>query len=410
METRCWEINLNTNQPIHIAGQYDLETVMACDLLVIREIGAAQGHGVYQYYSLGAGEIDLWTSLGSGRIIVEYTCICGNQYGDMGFVLNFSVDEETEIYDNLYVSGNVGIGTTSPQAKLHVMGDIRGGESDGGIKIKSNIGYVTIGTQHKKAYFSTDRSTYYYDKKIINKEGIYASDWHKNLQLLTDDISRLTILYTNGNVGIGTATPQYTLDVNGKMQLRTVDEQNGWNYSYLHWTSHSLVMGTPVGNYAHNAVELRPGGVQEEPLFSALRMYTATGVNQHVLRIDLNSEGHCVFDIPGNFGIGTSEPQYKLDVNGTLRAKKILVNVENGADFVFDEGYHLRPLNEVKMFIQENGHLPEIRSAADMQQNGVSINELQIQLLQKIEELTLYILKQDEQIQQLKNEIHELRK
>ncbi len=66
------------------------------------------------------------------------------------------------------------------------------------------------------------------------------------------------------------------------------------------------------------------------------------------------------------------------------------------------EELQLRPLNEVNAFIQENKHLPEIQSAADMQENGVSMSDFQIQLLQKIEELTLYIIQQDQQIQELK--------
>ncbi len=112
----------------------------------------------------------------------------------------------------------------------------------------------------------------------------------------------------------------------------------------------------------------------------------------------------------GKVGIGTDDPKHKLDVNGTIHAHGILVTVPEGADFVFGEDYQLRPLNEVNAFIQENKHLPEIQSAADMQQNGVSVNDFQIQLLQKIEELTLYIIQQDQQIQELKQQVNELKK
>ena len=58
-------------------------------------------------------------------------------------------------------------------------------------------------------------------------------------------------------------------------------------------------------------------------------------------------------------------------------------------------------IDAVKAFIQANGHLPEIQSAEDMQKNGVNVSDFQIQLLQKIEELTLYIIKQDERIKEL---------
>lgn len=78
-----------------------------------------------------------------------------------------------------------------------------------------------------------------------------------------------------------------------------------------------------------------------------------------------------------------------------------IIVTTTGADFVFAEDYQLRSLSEVKAFIEENKHLPEIKSAQEMQEEGVSISELQKQLLQKIEELTLYILQQEERIKVL---------
>ena len=118
----------------------------------------------------------------------------------------------------------------------------------------------------------------------------------------------------------------------------------------------------------------------------------------------------------GQVGIGVDDPEYKLDVagtihadelitDGTIRASEIIVST-TGADFVFADDYQLRPLSEVKTFIQENKHLPEIKSAQEMQENGVGINELQTQLLQKIEELTLYILQQEERIKVLEAELN----
>lgn len=116
--------------------------------------------------------------------------------------------------------------------------------------------------------------------------------------------------------------------------------------------------------------------------------------------------------LDGKVGIGTLDPTCKLDVQGTIRANEVLVNLngKGGADFVFDTDYRLRPLSEVQSFITENKHLPEIQSAKDMQQNGVSVNELQFQLLQKIEELTLYIIEQDRQIKDLQQQVEQLQK
>ena len=84
-----------------------------------------------------------------------------------------------------------------------------------------------------------------------------------------------------------------------------------------------------------------------------------------------------------------------------------MVNVVSGADFVFDKAYKLRPLSEVGSYIQQNHHLPEIPSADDMKQNGVNMSELQIQLLQKVEELTLYIIQQEQRISELESQMNE---
>ncbi|WP_320053212.1 hypothetical protein [uncultured Acetobacteroides sp.] len=105
--------------------------------------------------------------------------------------------------------------------------------------------------------------------------------------------------------------------------------------------------------------------------------------------------------INGNIGIGTNSPTYKLDVIGTIRAREIKVDL-NGADFVFEKDYKLMPLNELENFIKEQKHLPEIAPAKDMKENGTDLGNLNSKLLQKIEELTLYTLEQNNAIKELK--------
>ena len=94
----------------------------------------------------------------------------------------------------------------------------------------------------------------------------------------------------------------------------------------------------------------------------------------------------------GNVGIGTDAPLAKLDVKGKIIADEVEIKVNKGADFVFESDYNLKSLSEVEDFINVNKHLPEIPSEKEMQEKGLNVNEMQIKLLQKIEELTLYVI------------------
>lgn len=105
----------------------------------------------------------------------------------------------------------------------------------------------------------------------------------------------------------------------------------------------------------------------------------------------------------GKVGIGVADPQYKLDVDGTIRAREVIIET-TGADFVFADDYNLRSLQEVEQFITTHRHLPDIAPAESMQKNGVGLSELQTRLLQKVEELTLYVIEQEKKIEMQKRE------
>ena len=110
----------------------------------------------------------------------------------------------------------------------------------------------------------------------------------------------------------------------------------------------------------------------------------------------------------GNVSIGTSSTTdglitYKLSVNGKIRATSVKVYT-GWADYVFEKEYQLPTLTEVENFIKQNGHLKDIPSAATVAEEGIDLGEMNKLLLQKIEELTLYLIELNKEIETLKDE------
>lgn len=105
----------------------------------------------------------------------------------------------------------------------------------------------------------------------------------------------------------------------------------------------------------------------------------------------------------GNVGIGTSNPDMKLTVKGKIHAEEVKIDLNVPApDYVFKRDYNLRSIEEVENFIKQYNHLPEIPSAMDFEQNGIMQAEMDMNLLKKIEELTLYTIQQQKEIEELK--------
>jgi len=109
----------------------------------------------------------------------------------------------------------------------------------------------------------------------------------------------------------------------------------------------------------------------------------------------------------GNVGIGTWKPNEKLAVNGNIRAHEIKVETANWPDYVFDKDYDLPDLGKLKDFVQTNKHLPEVPTAASVEQDGIALGELNKILLKKIEELTLYLIHNDEKMKEYKQLLKE---
>lgn len=109
--------------------------------------------------------------------------------------------------------------------------------------------------------------------------------------------------------------------------------------------------------------------------------------------------------IEGNVGIGTlTTGSHKLAVEGTIGAREVKVYLGAWSDFVFKKDYNLPTLKEVETHIRSKGHLKGIPSEKEVIQNGVNLGEMNSKLLQKVEELTLYLIQQNKDIEVLKEE------
>jgi hypothetical protein len=202
--------------------------------------------------------------------------------------------------------------------------------------------------------------------------------------------------FVNGSVGIGTTSPGYALTVVGSDPSRWFGlDTSGTGTGGCCGTYGTLWFGGPngVGPAAYVSYPAAVG-------YSGVRLVLQT-LNGQGARIDTMTLQN------GSVGIGTTTPQHLLHVAGTIGAEEIIVSA-TGADYVFAPNYHLRPLTEVAAYIEQNHHLPDIPSAAEVKEKGVSVGEMESKLLAKIEELTLHMIQADEQIRGLKEENRKL--
>ncbi|MCZ8216406.1 MAG: hypothetical protein O9262_09225 [Cyclobacteriaceae bacterium] len=125
------------------------------------------------------------------------------------------------------------------------------------------------------------------------------------------------------------------------------------------------------------------------------------GPNGSSVKVDAMTIDH-----HGNVGIGTN-PNQKLHVNGTVYSTevKVDVNAGTGPDYVFEPTYQLSSLAEIENYIKANKHLPEVPSAKEMETNGINLSEMNMLLLKKVEELTLHLIEQKKEINELRSEI-----
>jgi hypothetical protein len=101
-------------------------------------------------------------------------------------------------------------------------------------------------------------------------------------------------------------------------------------------------------------------------------------------------------------GVIDAASAYKLTVTGKVICEELKVQLQGAwPDYVFENKYNLMPMSELRDFITNNNHLPNIPAAASMEKNGIEVGEMQRKMMEKIEELTLYVLQLEEKVNNL---------
>jgi hypothetical protein len=321
------------------------------------------------------------------------------------------------VSNNSLFSGSIGIGVTSPEERLHLSGNIR-----------------TDGTVYSKA---------------VNTTQITASDFTTGTASFSDNVSLAKDVMVTGKVGIGTAAPSESLEVKGNIKSSGIVQSPQLNVLQANVTQDLVVGGntTVAGDLQVTGQfvipNISPASVTTTSDVTVGKDLRVTGATQ--LAGDVTMPGNITTGniISGNISSGDisagiveatefrtkdgSSPfnfentvvkqtlavatelavpaNYKLAVGGNIIATGIDVKIPSKwPDYVFTDEYGLISLAELADYIKKNGHLPKVPSAKEMEEKqNYSLSEMDGKLLEKVEELTLYVI-------QLKKEIDALKK
>lgn len=285
---------------------------------------------------------------------------------------NVSATSEEELM-RISADGKVGIGTNAPASKLSIYQS-----STMGKKFDPSSAYLelTDGT----ISMLLDGNEIHSNQHLILGSAYSRDITFNNVDANGSD--ELMIIKGNGRVGIGTNSPSVGFELKGSgSQWLYVNHDNVGGLRVA--SSDADRLNVLYRNKSNDLVTLRAGHDHGEIAF------IAGGTASERMRINAD----------GSVGIGTlTTGTHKLAVEGSIGAREVTIEATVWPDFVFEEDYDLKSLEEVSAFVSENGHLPDVPSAQQVEENGVDLGSMSEVLLQKIEELTLYMIDQNEQL------------
>jgi len=283
--------------------------------------------------------------------------ICLLVIGNSSFAQQWAGNNNTS--DAISRDGNVGIGTGTnpPTAKLDVNCFNGPGEiPQSGLLLRTST--FSTGTNANNSYFL---------KTLDMGNGFVQF-----------------IIKGNGSVGIGTDNPTASLDVRGTMYTRgNIIADAGDFLLGRQDQSQGYLLRPNVPGYKNLAFAVSGGGLLDNVIVNS---------------------SYSFFN--GNVAIGTNNPgTFKLAVEGKIGAREVHVTSQNPwPDYVFSDGYQLKNLYNLESYIRQNNHLPNVPSAQEVKDNGIELGNMNGKLLEKIEELTLYIIELNKKIDKLEKE------
>jgi len=412
------EWNINTGTSKKLTFTFFIDTEAYCDFVTIYEVDSLGIENDILYRS-GFSTGCITTTISSGRAKIVFDTDYSNCGADpnmfyTGFSCSYALEDAFTVNQNLYVDGN-----TVLNGNVNV--NIINGTS------------LSIGSKYKIKFSDFPGHTVWMDMpiKVGKASGIgsggagvnawiayagSATQWFTNSSagdicyrnttgklLFGNSLGDAAMAVSGNNVGIGTTTPgeNNKLEVVGKLRVNgeiygstILSFQDDTRFSVTDSTVSDLNI-SPFSMPHYGIAAPSTGGSADLWIAgnNGIRMFTAGNKSP---RLSITNAGKVL--------IGTTLPDPTnalLTVNGTIHAKEINVTVDIPADYVFQPAYKLMPLSQVEQFVKTNFHLPEIPSAAEITKNGLSVGEMQNKLLQKIEELTLYVIEQEKRIKQL---------
>ncbi len=374
-----------------------------------RDQGLALGADVslYRYNTgslaidTGGGDVTMALQRGAARTYLAATAGGGYLVTDSSVPLTFrTANADRMVIDGM---GNVGIGSipVGGQGQLQIQ------PGSGNVMVRLNGGKTASGDGSAIVCGQGGG----YNQAFGNWSAVIGGAYDNTGVLFsvtgwkftTGGTSVRMLIDSAGNVGIGTASPSNALhlvsstNAGGRFDIASANGATG---------AANLILAnanTTSGNAS--GIEFVNGGGGPTAFISAINYnHNINGSTTGGLDFAVYNAGtlsHALVIAPsGNIGIGVPAPTSALAVNGLISAKEIKV-VANPADYVFANGYHLRPLAEVEAFIAAHKHLPGVPSAKEQEEQGEMVADLMRAHLEKIEELNLYVIQQQKVIEDL---------